>query len=122
MKIILTLNTVILLLLIGLLWLAFQNSKLLTQYYELEAKSSIELQNHTQAVLSGEKEVTVNHLLAVMQRMSKASESGSKLVQSSTESLNRMFAMIVGLIILQVTISTMYFIHYKKSTKSKEAC
>lgn len=120
MKIIHTLNTVILLLLIGLLWLAFQNSKLLTQYYELEAKSSIELQNYTQAVLSGEKEVTVNHLLAVMQRMSKASESGSKLVQSSTESLNRMFAMIVGLIILQVTISTMYFIHYKKSTKSNE--
>ena len=118
MKTIQTFNLIVVALLLGLFWFADQNSKALSQYSQLEAMFSAELEKHTQAVLSGEKKENVEHLIAVIQKISATSSSGSKAIQTHADSINNMRILILSLVILQIAISIMYYLQYNKSLKS----
>ena len=119
MKTIQTFNIIILALLIALLLFATQNSKALSLYAEEEAITSEKLEEYTRDVLSGEKEKNVDHLLAVLQKTAVAYSSGAKAIQTYSSSLNEMKNIIMGLIIMQIIISAMYYIQHKNLFKSK---
>ena len=121
MKIIQTFNFIVLVLLISLVWLVDQNSKGLSEHSEQEAKTSIELKKHTQVVLSGEKKETVDHLLAVMQRLSSANYSGAKAIKGHAESLKGVRNIALGLIILQLSLLVLYYIQHRKSLSQTDA-
>jgi len=118
MKTIQTFNLIVLALLCSLFWFADQNSKALSQYSQLEAMFSAELEKHTHAVISGEKKENVDHLIAVIQKISATSSSGSETIQAHADSINNMRMLILSLIILQIAISLMYYLQYNKSLKS----
>ena len=118
MKTIQTFNLLVVALLLGLFWFADQNSKALSQYSQSEAMFSTELEKHAQAVLSGEKKENVDHLIAVIQKISATSSSGSNTIQAHADSINNMRTLILSLLILQIAISIMYYLQYNKSLKS----
>ena len=117
MKTVQIFNIIVLALLFGLLWSVNQNSSALFQYSEQELIISLKLNEHTKTVLTGKKKETVDHLLAVMQKLSVASSSKAKEIHSYASSLKNMRNMILYLIIIQLSIVIMIYVKYKNSLK-----
>ncbi len=118
MKTFYTINFVILSLLLATLWLVSKNNALISEYSLLETESSIAMQNHVKEVQSGNKQETINHLLAVLEKESKTSYSGAKLVESASSSFNNVFVMLIGLFVLQITLIIVFFVFNKQKGKT----
>ncbi len=119
MKTIQIFNIIVIALLFGLLWSANQNGTALLQYSEEELIFSVKLNEHTQTVLAGKKKETVDHLLAVMQKLSISSSSRAKAIRAHADSLENMRDMILYLIIIQISIIVMLYVQYKHALKSE---
>ena len=120
MKTIQIFNIVLMGFLLGLYWLASQNSSLLFEYSTHEAERSKYMLDHVKQVLTGEKEKTVGNLLGVIEKTAKASMSGSKVVRSSANSISYMKWIILGQIIWLIFSSILYYKYYKKNIKQED--
>ncbi len=119
MKTIQIFNIIALSLLFGLLWLVNQNSTALFQYSEKELIASVKLNEHIQLVLNGKKKETVDHLLAVMKKISATLSSSAEVVRNHSSSLESTRNIIFSLIIIQIFIMIMLYMKYNSSSKSE---
>jgi hypothetical protein len=114
------LNVAILAFLIALAWIADLNGKTLHQAAAQDAKFATAMQPFIEDAKSGKKKETVEHLLAVIEHVTRAASASSEGNKSLAESLEAMKSMIIGVIVLQLILTLGYW-RYNKSLQSTSA-
>ena len=121
MKTIILFTTVIFFQLIASLWLVHLNIELLLEKPSIERPFETTIQEHVNAVLSGEKTETVDHLLAVLQRTAKAVTTGDKVKESSADSLKNMQSIIVIALLFNILVIILLIVQYNKALNTDSA-